>query len=141
MSVIVVDASIGLKWFVPEIHSVEARRWRSASHDLHVPASFFEIEIANVLWKIVRRGDIEVADADAILSQIPALPLNRHAESPLLTSTLDLAVETQRTVYDRLYLALAIQLGGRMVTADRRLFNSLSSTPWASSICWVEDLP
>ena len=29
MSVVVIDASVGVKWFVPEVHSAEARQWRN----------------------------------------------------------------------------------------------------------------
>jgi predicted nucleic acid-binding protein len=141
MSAIVVDASVGIKWFLPEVHSAEARRWRGASHELHVPAAFFEIEIAGILWKNVRRGDLDAADADAVLAQVPSLPLTRHVEAPLLPSVLDLAVKTDRSVYDCLYLGLAVELGGRMVTADRRLFNAISATAWTGSICWVEESP
>jgi predicted nucleic acid-binding protein len=69
------------------------------------------------------------------------LPLTRHPEAPLLASAFDLADRTQRTVYDCLYLALAVQLGGRMVTADLRLCNALAGTPWAALVCWVENVP
>lgn len=141
MSVIVVDASVGVKWFVPEVHAAEARQWRSGPHELHTVAFFFDLEIANILWKKVRRTEITRAEADLILVQLPGLPVTRHPEAPLLASAFDLADQTQRTVYDCLYLALAVQLGGRMVTADQRLFNSLAGTPWATSICWVADLP
>jgi predicted nucleic acid-binding protein len=141
LSALVVDASVGVKWFVPEVHAAEARAWRAGPDALHVPAFFFDLEIANILWKKVRRAEITRADADLILGQLPALPLTRHAESPLLASAFDLADRTQRTVYDCLYVALAVHLGGRMVTADQRLYNSLAGTSWASSICWVADVP
>jgi predicted nucleic acid-binding protein len=141
LSIKVVDASIGVKWFVPEVHAAEARLWRKGPDELHVPAVFFDLEIANIHWKKVRRAEISRADADLILGQIPALPLSRHPDSPLLTAAFDLADRTQRTVYDCVYLALAVQLGGRMLTADQRLFNSLAGTPWAAYICWVGDLP
>jgi predicted nucleic acid-binding protein len=141
LSVIVVDASVGVKWFVPEVHSAEARQWRNGPDQLHAPAFFFDLEIANILWKKVRRAEITRADAKLILGRLPTLPLTRHPEPPLLASAFDLAVRTQRTVYDCLYLALAVQLGGRMVTADQRLYNSLAGTPWAGHICWVGDLP
>ena len=49
MSLIVVDASVGLKWFVPETHSAEARHWRHPPNELHTLAVFFDIEIANAL--------------------------------------------------------------------------------------------
>jgi len=141
LSIFVVDASVGVKWFVPEVHSAEARQWRNGPDKLHAPAFFFDLEIANILWKKVRRAEITRADADMILGQVPALPLTRHPEPPLLTSAFDLADRTQRTVYDCLYLALAVHLSGRMVTADLRLYNSLTGTPWAGFICWVGDLP
>ena len=137
MSEIVVDASVGVKWFVPEVHSAEARAWRSGPDTLHVPAFFFDLEIANILWKKVRRAEITRADADLILAQLPALPVTRHPEAPLLAPAFDLADRTQRTVYDCLYLALAVQLGGRMVTADQRLYNSLAGTQWTTYVCWV----
>ena len=141
MIAIIVDASVGVKWFVPEVHAAEARQWRNGPDVLHVPAFFFDLEIANILWKKVRRGEITRADADLIREQLSALPLVRHPEIPLLASAFDLAVQAQRTVYDCLYLALAMQLGGRMLTADQRLYNSLAGSPWASCICWVGSLP
>jgi predicted nucleic acid-binding protein len=141
VSVIVVDASVGVKWFVPEVHGTEARQWRTGPDELHAPAFFFDLEIANIVWKKVRRAEISRTDAELILAQLPTLPLNRHSDQPLLASAFDLADRTQRTVYDCLYLALAVQLGGRMVTADQRLYNGLAGTPWAGFVHWVADLP
>lgn len=141
MSIIVVDASVGVKWFVPEVHAAEARQWRNGPDELHTPAFFFDLEIANILWKKIRRAEITRADADLILGQVPLLPVTRHPEPPLLASAFDLANRTQRTVYDCVYLALAVQLGGRMLTADQRLYNALAGIPWASYICWVANLP
>jgi predicted nucleic acid-binding protein len=51
MSLTVVDASVGVKWFVPEVHAAEARLWRNGPDELQIPASFFDLEIANILWK------------------------------------------------------------------------------------------
>jgi predicted nucleic acid-binding protein len=119
LSVIVVDASVGVKWFVPEVHAAEARQRRNGPDELHAPAFFFDLEIANILWKKMRRAEITRADADLILGQLPALPLTRHPEPPLLASAFDLADRTQRTVYDCLYL-----------TSRRALpWNRLSSVP------------
>lgn len=139
MNAIVIDASVGLKWYVPEQHSAEAHQWRNAGHELHTLATFFDIEIANALWKKVLRTELSVTDAEQIVGQLPALPVNRHAETPLVGPALTIAHQIQRTCYDSLYLALAIQRGGRMVTADQRLYNSVSATPFAKHICWVAD--
>jgi predicted nucleic acid-binding protein len=140
MSTFIVDASVGLKWFLPEDHQADAQRLQAPGLQLHAP-TLFDVEIGNILWKKVRRGELTRAEADAVLAQLPALPLTRHAEAPLLPAAFDLADRTQRTVYDCLYLALAVRLGGRMVTADQKLRNALAATPWAAHLCWVEDVP
>jgi predicted nucleic acid-binding protein len=140
MSLLVVDASVGIKWFVPEVLTAEALRLRHVGHELHVPA-FFDVEVANIVWKKLRRGELNRVDADDIVTQLPALPLTRHPDSPLLASALDLADQTQRTVYDCVYLALAKQLRGVMMTADEKLVNSLAATPWALLVSWLGAVP
>lgn len=141
MNAVIVDASVAIKWFIPEVHALEARLWRNSGHELHVPSFFFDLEIANILWKKVQRNEIASFDAESILAQLPVLPVVRDMEPPLLSAAFDLAVRTQRTTYDCLYLALAVQLNGRMVTADQRFYNSIAGSPWGSHICWVADVP
>jgi predicted nucleic acid-binding protein len=136
----VVDSSVGIKWFVPEVHSAGALRLRAPGPSLHAP-TFFDVEMGNILWKKVQRAELTLADAAEIVGKLPALPLSRHSVMPLIPRAFDLACETNRTVYDSLYLALAIRLDGRMVTADQRLVNALTASPYASHVCWVEDLP
>ena len=140
MSVFIVDASVGMKWFIPEPYEADALRLQDPAHELHAP-TLFDVEIGNILWKKVRAGDLTRAEGDAIVLQLPMLPLTRHEALPLLSAAFDIATQTQRTVYDCLYLALAVNLGGQMVTADQRFFNALSSTRWAASLCWITDIP
>ncbi|HEY2148759.1 MAG TPA: type II toxin-antitoxin system VapC family toxin [Pirellulales bacterium] len=136
MTILVADASVGVKWFVPEVYSDEAAKCRDPGHELHAPA-LFDVEFASVLWKKVRRGELKREEADDILSQLPSLPIRRYSDAPLLVAAFDLAVRTNRTVYDSLYLALAEQLAGRVVTADERWVNSLAATQWASRLVFV----
>lgn len=59
-----------------------------------------------------------------------------------MNSAFELAIQTQSSPYDCLYLVLAIVLGARMVTADRRFYNNISGSRLAAdNLCWVEDLP
>ncbi len=51
-----------------------------------------------------------------------------------------MAVGTKRSIYDCLYLAVAEALDGRMVTADRKFFQSLQNSPLKDRMIWVEDL-
>ena len=138
MTLFVVDASVGLKWFLPEVHSAAAGKLQNPDFQLHVPG-LFDVEIGNILWKKMRRGELSREETDAILTQLQQLPVVRHADGPLVPRAVDMAEKIQRTVYDCLYLALAVQIGGKMVTADERLYNSLSNTPWATSVLWIEN--
>jgi predicted nucleic acid-binding protein len=55
VSVFVVDASLVIKWFVPEVDSAAARRWLDAPHDYIAPDLLFP-EGGHTVWKKVRRG-------------------------------------------------------------------------------------
>ena len=139
MSLFVVDVSVMVKWMLPEPLATEAVRLQSPRYQLHAP-SFFEIELANVLWKKVRQGLLTRTQSELFLGQMTGLPLTRHADTLLVAAAFDLADRLGRTVYDCMYLALAVRLGGLMVTADERLVNSLADTPWAASAICLRDV-
>jgi predicted nucleic acid-binding protein len=44
-----------------------------------------------------------------------------------------------RSFYDGLYVALAARAGCPLVTADRKLYNSLRDGDLAESLIWVEN--
>ena len=135
----VVDASVGIKWFVPEVHSEAAQRLLSESYTLLVPDLFFP-EIGNILWKRVRRGEDTAEYARQTFAEFSTVPMQVYESNSLISTALDIAIQNDRTVYDSLYLTLAILNQCAMVTADLRLFNALASSPFASSIVWVESV-
>jgi len=140
LSEYVVDASVAVKWFIPEIHSEAAWRLRNTESRLHVPA-FFTLEVGNTFCKKVRRREIAPDVADAVLRELHRLPLQRHPDELLFAPAFKLATHTKRSLYDCLYLALAMMLGGRLVTADRPFFKALDRSPLATHLCWVEEVP
>ncbi|MBX9580028.1 MAG: type II toxin-antitoxin system VapC family toxin [Gemmataceae bacterium] len=140
MTPYVVDSSVAIKWYVAEPLAAEASRVQTGPHPLHSP-EFLDVEVANILWKKVRKGEITRADADDILAALKVVPIAREPDINLIAPAFDLAVQTDRTVYDCLYLALAVQLNGRMVTADDRLVNALAPTPWAGYVLRLADVP
>jgi predicted nucleic acid-binding protein len=81
------------------------------------------------------------AQADILLGQLSGLPVTRHSDTLLATAAFDMADRLGRTVYDCVYLALAVRLGGQMVTADERFVNGLAGTPWAASAVRLGDVP
>ena len=48
-----------------------------------------------------------------------------------------MALETGRTVYDCLYLALAVRCKGVLVSGDRRLVNALARGPLGKHVAWI----
>ncbi len=80
MSAWVLDASVVIKWFVPEALSMESRRWRRVGGALHAP-TLLDTELANILWKKVGWNDLTRSQADRILTRLPWLPLTRHPDA------------------------------------------------------------
>lgn len=139
MSEYVLDASVAIKWFVPEVHSDAARRLLASNHTFLVP-DFFFAEVANVLWKRVRRGEDTVENARQILADLNAFPVEVCLSQPLMLLALDIALENDRAVYDSLYLALAVSQQCQMVTADEKFYNALQNTTYINNLLWVENI-
>jgi predicted nucleic acid-binding protein len=140
-SCLVVDASVVIKWHVTEIHSDAAQRLLADDGPaLHVPDLMFP-EVGNILWKKIRRGELTEEQARGIAHLVVAAPLEVHPSAPLMEAAFEIATRTGRTVYDSLYVALAVRLDCRLVTADERLRNALKEGPLGDYILWVEDDP
>jgi predicted nucleic acid-binding protein len=136
---LVVDASVVIKWHVAEIHSDAALRLLGDdAPTLNAPDLMFP-EVGNILWKKVRRGDLTEEQARRIAHLVTAAPLDVHPSGPLLEAALEIAMSTGRTVYHSLYVAMAVWLHSRLVTADERLFNALKDGPLGAHVLWVED--
>lgn len=136
----VVDASVVVKWFVPEVHTDAALRYLDDAHERLAPDLLLP-ETGNILWKKVRLGEIAEGEGRKILRAVGAAPLRFHASAFLMEPAFEIANATGRSVYDSLYLALAVAQGCRLVTADRRLYNALHGGPLARSLQWVEENP
>ncbi len=112
------------------------------SYSLHVPELLFA-EFGNILWKkarVLKVPEITVQEGRSILDRLLNVPLTVHSMTPLLGSAYDLAVGPERaTVYDCCYLALARELGCRLVTADRAFYDAMRTNPHGSLIHWVAD--
>ena len=119
MSVFVVDASLVVKWFVPEVQSEAARRWLGAAHDYVAPDLLFS-ECGNVVWKKVRRQELNPDRGRQLVVDLAQVGVETVATRSLLPDALALALATGITVYDAMYLTLAVRLETEVVTADDR---------------------
>lgn len=135
-----VDASVAVKWYVPEPDSQRALSILGSGRSLLAPDLLIS-EVGNILWKRVQRGELTLVEAQTIVTALTtACPLELFPASDLLGTALDIAATNRRTVYDSLYVALAHEQGCQFVTADERLANALAGTPYASSVLTLSQL-
>jgi predicted nucleic acid-binding protein len=135
----VVDASVAVKWFLPEDHSRAAQRLLEDGHDLSSP-DLVRAEIGNVMWKRWRRGEISAEAVNDVLRDLERLPLRIETSQPLMAAAWAVSERFDRSFYDGLYVALAERERCPLVTADRKLYNALYAGVLGGSIVWVEDV-
>lgn len=84
-------------------------------------------EVGNVLWKHIRMGRIGREEAAERANLLRALINSSevYSSDDLLLPSLELAIGYGITVYDALFLSLAIRLGTNLVTTDRELYGRL----------------
>jgi predicted nucleic acid-binding protein len=117
---VVVDASIAVKWVIPEVLSDEAEALRGRADRLLAPDLLLS-EAANALWKKLIRREITAREAAQAIELLMASGLDLRPSGPLLGRALGLARRLRHPVYDCLYLALAQAENATLVTADQRL--------------------
>jgi predicted nucleic acid-binding protein len=133
MSRLVVDASVAVKWFLPEQHSITALRLLEEGHELFAP-DLIVPECGNVLWKKWLHGELESTVSPAILTDLGRMNIRIVPTSALVEEAAAIAVAARRSFYDSVYLALASVSGGKMVTCDAKLCNALQGTPLADLV-------
>lgn len=131
----VLDASVALKWVLPEADSDKAialqTDFENNVHDLIAPDTF-PVEVAHSLTRAERRGLIQPPEAMLRFQQV-ALTLPRlHSYLAVLPRALELSSQVRIGVYDCLYVALAEREACDLVTADQRLVNTFKG--WFSVV-------
>lgn len=137
---VVLDASVAIKWFVPEPLSNEAERLLDGGDPLFAP-DFLLIEFGNIIWKKVRLGELARGDGDAALAALRSGPVGFIDTTPLIARALHLAHELDHPLYDCLYLATAEAVAATLATADRRFFERCSASSVGSRTAWLGDWP
>lgn len=139
---VVVDASVAVQWFLPEAQSKQAELLLDVSYRKHVPDLLY-LEVASVLWKrCYQRGEISTEEVIEIRARLDETPMASYTPSRgLLDEAVALALETGRTVYDCIYLAMGADLDCPVVTADRKLVNAMAGSPTGIDVRWIGDGP
>jgi predicted nucleic acid-binding protein len=135
----VLDASVVVKWFLDEENSESARALQSQEIEISAP-QFLLVEVANVLWKHVRKGEFEAVIGARILLALEEVPILWHEDSGLFLEAYRLATQAGRTVYDCLYLTLARAAGCPLITADWKFYAAIKQGPFAGQVTWIGEV-
>ena len=130
---LVVDASVAVKWLVPEDDSDIARNLAAGGDDLHAPR-LMASEIANAVWRKARLGEIERGEAGTMMASVPGMPVRWNADETVCADAIRVALALDKPVYDFMYLALAHRIGATVVTADRRFANAVAPTAHGGAV-------
>jgi predicted nucleic acid-binding protein len=120
---IILDASVVIKWFSEEEYTEKAlelrERIRHGEEQVIVP-DFLLYELSNALK---HNPHFDVQDVCDALTSL--FDMNIDIVTPLpeiIESAIELAFEHAITVYDAFYVALAKETGLSFITADKKLY-------------------
>ena len=129
---IVVDASVALKWVFEEEWSDEAVALLEG--DNVIAPRLMAVEAANALWRRSCTGEITGPEARRLLEGLRALPVGYVDEDVLLGDALDLATRLGHPIYDCVYLATALDHDLRLATADLRFARLLRANGFGDTL-------
>jgi predicted nucleic acid-binding protein len=135
---IVVDASVVVHWLIPGIFTEAALRLLESERRFIAP-DLLIAEVGNAIWKIHRQRLLTRDEANAAIDSLAASPIALKPGPQLIQSAFLIAAELDRSVYDSLYLALAVAADAPFVTADRKLLNAVARTEIHQHVVWIED--
>ena len=142
MKRMVIDASVVLKWYLTDEElggkAIDLlRAYVSNELAIHAPA-LLEYELMNGLMIAQKRGRIKEEKILSAIEGFENLGINLRSLSHLYPRVIHFCRTYNRSVYDASYMALALDEGIPLITADKGLFNSTRNDPkWVK---WLGDI-
>jgi predicted nucleic acid-binding protein len=125
---LVIDASVAVKWFVAQPGSDDALAILKRGDDLIAP-DLVVVESANVFWRSVKAGFISGEDGTMALAHLGKQFTEMFSTGELVSAAYDLSLQLNHAVYDCVYLALAQRQAAALVTCDKRLAQAARKLP------------
>jgi len=142
-NIVVVDASLALKWVISEQDTDKAEhllnRWVNAGTKISVPA-LFVYEITNIIYRKTVTRELILDEALLVLTKMFSMGVSVDFSSHEYIST-QAMMQAHRfslpAAYDAHYLALSMNKDCEFWTADKRLWNAVKGKlTW---VRWLED--
>jgi predicted nucleic acid-binding protein len=135
---LVVDASVAIKWLLPEAYSDECLSLLARNEQILVP-DFLFTQVGNGLAKRVKTGDLKPGWTEHAMATLLRLPLVRVPLDELAVDAIGLASHGKRPFSDAVYLALAVRESVPLITADWRWYALVSNGPLKDYVKFVRD--
>ena len=137
MTALVIDACVAIKFVTREQGTDQANAILASDNALIAP-DLVQIEIAHGLWKKVASREIDQSEAIGGLAALPELFERFVPASLLLRQAQTLSFTLAHSVYDCIYLALAIGEAVPLVTADKKFWNAAKRTGFGDQVQLLE---
>ncbi len=127
---VVLDSSTAVKWFLPEEFSGEAGAILAGSqrgtYSFVAPDTFYA-EFAHAIRKAFLGKRCSREQATIAVGSLLKIPISIEPSIELIADALVLALKTNATLYDALYVVIAIRQETQVLTADGPMCNAFAS--------------
>ena len=137
MTTLVIDACVAIKFVTQEQGTDQANAILASDNALIAP-DLMQIEIAHGLWKKVASQELDQSEAIAGLAALPELFERFVPASALLRQAQTLSFTINHSIYDCIYLALALSEAAPLVTADKKFWNAAKRAGFAEHLQLLE---
>ena len=134
----VVDASVAVKWLVPE-DLYEVAKLISGRPDRLVAPRLIITEVANALARKTAQGILNGKEAGYLCGTLPVLLPELIDVDDMIAPALANACQLRHPIYDLIYLETARRLDAQLITADRRFIAKLANTDLARHVTLLSD--
>lgn len=135
----VLDASVGIKWFLPENLSQHAHILLEKEKGFEIP-DLFLIEMDSIIAKRVRNGSLNVIRAGEIASTLRDISFMTTEYQSVNSVAFRIATAYYVSLYDAIYIAVAVIKDKKMVTADKKLVRAVENTPLESFVKFLGEI-
>lgn len=123
----VIDTSALIRMFIPDGPKVEGLEGFMAGvergRDTALAPELIMAEAANVVLKKMRLGELHGEEPWLLMDDLLSMPIKLFPHKPLIHRSMELAHEHDLSVYDALFLSIAVQHSAVLFSADQKLLN------------------
>jgi predicted nucleic acid-binding protein len=130
---LVIDANIAIKLVAPE-PGRDAVLLRLEQEAELVAPDWLLAEAGHALWRKADSGELDQASAEAGLAALPSYFESLENVVPLIGHAQKLAFELDHWIYDAIYLALALDLKIKLLTADKKFANAAKRAGYGETV-------